>query len=96
MTNRGIQMESLHNDDKAMIPGSITVEPVWVETKTRRLPYISLYLAWSLCFLSVLVSAFFTFFYSLQWGGEKSNKWLTSFLLSTGETITVINTGQVQ
>ena len=74
----------------------VTVEPVWQETRTRRLPYASLYVAWTLCFLSISSSAFFTFMYSLDWGGDKANRWLTAFLLSTGESIAVINTGQVR
>ena len=96
MMNRGVQM--LGPDKEIPQTGDVEeveIEHIWLETKDRKLPYVFRYIGWSLCFLSVVASCFFTFMYSLYWGGEKANQWLTSFLLSTGESICIINTGQV-
>ncbi|XP_070533290.1 polycystin-1-like protein 2 isoform X1 [Ptychodera flava] len=50
--------------------------------KTIYLPHWCVYIAWILVFLSVVVSAFFTILYSLEWGNEKSVQWLLSFVIS--------------
>ena len=55
------------------------------------LPQWTLYLAWSLVIIAVVASAFFTFLYSLQWGGEKSRKWLGAFFLSLIETLVCLD-----
>ena len=39
-------------------------------------------LAWLLCFSAVTCSATFTLFYSMQWGPEISEQWLTSMMMS--------------
>ena len=51
------------------------------------LPRWTLYLAWMLVYLAIIASCFFTFLYSLQWGGEKSRKWLAAFFMSLVETL---------
>ncbi|XP_048586151.1 polycystic kidney disease protein 1-like 2 isoform X1 [Nematostella vectensis] len=46
------------------------------------LPYCFVYLGWLLCLSSAGVAASFTIFYSLSWGGELANQWLTSVIIS--------------
>jgi len=50
--------------------------------KKQGLPYWTIYIAWTLCFLMTLVSATITLFYSMMWGKEISEQWLTSMLVS--------------
>lgn len=47
------------------------------------LPWWSIFIGYFLCLLSISTSAFFTFMYSLEWGGEVSLEWLTSLFFST-------------
>lgn len=59
-------------------------------------PYWCVYLGWLLVFVSTATSAFFTFSFSMQWGREKSNAWLTAMLLSIGESVAVIQPTKVR
>lgn len=52
------------------------------QNSRKGLPYYFIYIAWVLCILTILSSAFFTVFYSLFWGADVSNKWLTSIFIS--------------
>ena len=45
------------------------------------------YIAWFLAFAAVFLSAFFIMLYSMQWGKQKSEEWLTTFLLSFFESV---------
>ena len=54
------------------------------------LPYYCVYIAWFLSFVTVSVSAIFTFFFSLQWGKKISNQWLSSMLVSFTEDLFVL------
>ena len=45
-------------------------------------PYWCVYVGWCLCILTTLTSAVFTLFYSMMWGREQSNLWLTTMLIS--------------
>eukprot|EP00106_Octopus_bimaculoides_P013343 XP_014780785.1 PREDICTED: polycystic kidney disease protein 1-like 2 [Octopus bimaculoides] len=54
------------------------------------LPHGCIYIGWLLVFANIGTSAFLTFSYSMEWGKEKSNAWLTSMFMSLGESITVI------
>lgn len=54
------------------------------------LPHGFIYISWVLCFVTVLVSASFTFIYSLQWGKEIANRWLSSMLVSFTEDLFVV------
>ena len=96
MINKGVQVIS--ND--YYVPhlyGRIrtTTEHVWRTTKSKTFPYICIYLGWTICIIGMVTSAFFTFLYSLYWGGDVANKWLTSFLLSASETVCILSTAQV-
>ena len=45
-------------------------------------PYWCVYVGWVLCILTTLLSAVFTLFYSMMWGREQSNMWLTTMAIS--------------
>ncbi|KAL3878017.1 hypothetical protein ACJMK2_035653 [Sinanodonta woodiana] len=57
---------------------------------TKTLPFWCNYVAWGLCFLSITAPAFFTILYSMEWGAEKANQWLTTFLLSFFQSVIVV------
>ena len=48
----------------------------------KEFPRWVLVVAWILVFIAIITSSFFTFLYSLDWGGDKSNEWLGAFFLS--------------
>ena len=52
-----------------------------------RLPRFFVYVGWTLCFLASMTAATFTVFYSMMWGTEISNKWLTSILVSFSQDV---------
>ena len=52
-----------------------------------RLPHWFLYVAYTLALLTSLTGAAFTMFYSMIWGKEKSNKWITSVIVSLVQDI---------
>ena len=54
------------------------------------LPRFFVYVGWALCILTSLTSATFTVFYSMMWGTEVSNKWLTSILVSFTQDVLFI------
>ncbi|CAH1794853.1 unnamed protein product [Owenia fusiformis] len=64
-------------------------QPVKKKRK-KMLPHWCAYIAWLLVFLSTGSSAFFTILYSLEWGKEKSEMWLSAMLLSITESAAVI------
>ena len=51
-------------------------------TPTPCFPYWCVYLGWTLCILTTLTAAVFTLFYSMMWGKEQSNIWLTTMFIS--------------
>ena len=54
-----------------------------------QLPHYCIYIAWFVCVIGSLTSAAVTFFYSLQWRGDTSARWLSSIFLATTEDIFV-------
>ncbi|XP_071106159.1 polycystin family receptor for egg jelly-like [Haliotis cracherodii] len=58
--------------------------------KKKYFPWWTKYIAWLLVFISTTVSAFFTFLYSMEWGKVKSNAWLSSMLLSVGQSVLLL------
>lgn len=46
------------------------------------LPHFFVYIGWTLCVLTSLAAAAFIVFYSMMWGKETSNGWLTSVTVS--------------
>ena len=55
-----------------------------------RLPHCFVFVAWSLCMSVTLTSSAFTVFYSLSWGADISNEWLTSIFVSLVEDAIII------
>lgn len=53
------------------------------------LPRFFVYVGWTLCILTALASAAFTVFYSMMWGAETSNQWLTSIMVSFFQDVVV-------
>ena len=53
-------------------------------------PHWVIYIAWFLVAVSVIASAFFTILYSMEWGFDKSSKWLTSFFLGFLESVLLV------
>ena len=51
------------------------------------LPHFCVYFAWFLCFVTTLAAATFTLFYSLMWGKEVAEQWLSSILISNSQDI---------
>lgn len=66
------------------------VQPEERRKKKRELPNWCIYIAYSLCGLSVVASGFFTILYAMEWGRETANAWLTSFLLSFFQSVLII------
>jgi polycystin 1L2 len=71
-------------DLKCMFDTEKTLFPRWV-----------LFIAWVVLFLAALASAFFLLWYSLNWGKEKSTKWLINFSLSSLESIFIVDPAKV-
>ena len=62
-----------------------------VEGLQNELPRWVLVVAWILVFVAVAVSSFFTFLYSLDWGGDKCNEWLGAFFLSFLQALLLVD-----
>lgn len=58
--------------------------------KRSKCSRISAFFAWLLSFLVVFVSATITFYYSLQWGKDIANQWLSSMFISVTEDLFVL------
>jgi len=48
----------------------------------KPLHHVFVYIAWFLCFATAVTSATVVFFYSLMWGKETADEWLSSIVLS--------------
>ena len=48
----------------------------------KPLHHVFVYVAWFLCFATAITSATVVFFYSLMWGKETADEWLSSILMS--------------
>ncbi len=70
--------ESVETDTE-LKEGNLEKEPSGMKRCCDRSLLIS---AWITATLAILVSAFFVILYSMEWGAEKSNAWLVSYILS--------------
>ena len=61
------------------------------EISEKKFPRWVLAVAWILVFVAVVTASFFTFLYSLDWGGDKSNEWLGAFLLSFLQALLLVD-----
>ena len=57
--------------------------------KSKLLPWWCRYIGWFLVFLSISVSIFFLWAYGIQFGDEKTRKWVTSLIVSFFTSILV-------
>ena len=57
-------------------------DPDETEGDDQPLHHIFVYVAWFLCFATAITSATVVFFYSLMWGKETADEWLSSILMS--------------
>ena len=58
--------------------------------KKYPLPWWCIIIAWILSILCILCGAVFCTFYSLEWGKQKSEEWLSSLLLSFFQSAIVV------
>jgi hypothetical protein len=63
--------------------------------KFKLLPWWCVFIGYFLVITSIGGGAFFTFFYSLAWGGQKSNDWLSTLFVSVTETVVILQPGKV-
>ena len=75
------EVDEASNEKSSRWTGVLRLLPSGIK-KDVVLPYYCVFIAWFLNFATVSVSAIFTFFFSLQWGKEISNQWLSSMLVS--------------
>ena len=74
---------------KQVQPSDVYVVDNDTTEASGRLPRFFLYVAWAMCVLVSLTGAFFTILYSMEWGAQKSNQWLTSILVSLVQDVLV-------
>ena len=58
--------------------------------KKKPLPHWLIYVAYLLCFLTSVASAFFVILYGFQFGKMKSDQWVVSMLVSFGQSIFIL------
>ncbi|XP_064111520.1 polycystin-1-like protein 2 [Macrobrachium nipponense] len=63
--------------------------------KPISLPWWCVFFAWLLVAGAIGVSAFMVFSYSIQWGKEKANSWLTAMLLSIFQSVVIVQPAKV-
>ncbi|KAL9989666.1 hypothetical protein ACROYT_G004234 [Oculina patagonica] len=61
-----------------------------VKETSCKLPRYFVFIAWNVCMLVTLAFSALTVFYSLSWGAEISNQWLTSIIVSLVEDVVFI------
>lgn len=61
-----------------------------------KLPWWIIFFGYLLAFSCIAAGAVFTFFYSLQWGGEKSQNWLISFVFGTTQGVILLDPVKVK
>lgn len=59
------------------------------KSSPKLLPYWCRYIGWFLCIASILVSIFFLWAYGIQFGDDKTRKWVTSLIVSFFASILV-------
>ena len=63
--------------------------------KDVMLPHFFVYIGWFLSLVTVSLSSVFTFFFSLQWGKDISNQWLSSMFVSFTQDLFVLQPTKV-
>ena len=60
------------------------------KTKEKGFPWWTIYIAYTIVVAAVAASAFFTILYAFEWGKQKSEKWLVTFIFSFVESVLLI------
>ncbi|XP_069104885.1 polycystin-1-like protein 2 [Argopecten irradians] len=55
-----------------------------------RLPWWSIFLAYTVCLVCIASGSFFTFLYSLEWGPSLTIQWMSAFFIGTSESVILI------
>lgn len=66
-------------------------EDLFYNNNDLTLPFWCVHLSWVVLILAATTCSFFLLLYSMEWGKEKSQEWLTSFLLSFLESFLFID-----
>ena len=75
--------EKSRQEERKASRGNVVDSPKNKKAKTPGcLPHFFVYIGWLLCILASVTAGTFVIFYSVQWGKEISNQWLTSALIS--------------
>ena len=81
---------SVDSKDKTSDTENKKTEKKRLKKKSKTmLPWWCRYVAWALCILSIVVSIFFLWAYGIQFGDEKTRKWITSLIISFFASILV-------
>ena len=59
------------------------------------LPHFCVYFGWFLCLVTTLTAATFTLFYSMMWGKEVAEQWLSSIFISNCQDIFIVQPTKV-
>ena len=81
---------------KSVHPAYSAAERAKCSKKQKRLPWWTIFIAYTLVVLSIAASAFFTIFYAFEWGKSKSEQWLVTFLLGFFESVVFVEPIQVK
>lgn len=65
------------------LPGSVSI---YSFNKLEEIKCVQLVIA-----LSILTCSFFIILYSMEWGSKRANEWLTTMMLSFGQSVLVID-----
>ena len=60
------------------------------------LPNWCVYIGWLLAILAICASGFFVILFSMQWGKTKSEEWMTTFILSSSESLFLVDPVKVR
>ncbi|XP_069103974.1 polycystin family receptor for egg jelly-like isoform X2 [Argopecten irradians] len=55
-----------------------------------KLPWWSIFLAYTVCLVCIASGSFFTFLYSLEWGPSLTIQWMSAFFIGTTESVILI------
>lgn len=84
------RVSKLIKDKSCFIKEKDPLDDAFVQNRLP-FPYWTIYIAWSINFLSIVGSTFYLFLISMEWGKSKSEEWITTFILSFLESFFVVD-----
>ncbi|WAQ96750.1 PK1L2-like protein [Mya arenaria] len=88
MISNAMFFQSSGEDGNIATPNEITLGPFrFTLQQGLRFPHWVANVAWVLVFICWFLPAFFVMLYSMEWGKNKSEEWVTTFLLSFFESV---------